>query len=130
MISISSSAKSLNTRDKEVSVETDKLYQFYFTSFFLVMLRVLWDYVRLSPAKMTRQKKNTLRIPLLYSTLVTPSVRDRSFWRQNQWSRWRQNDVQPVPRMHILWRLAITIWWLDDSVTKIVFRSSILQDST
>jgi len=38
----SKSAKCLNTQEKEASVKNYKIYQFYFTtSFFLVILRVI-----------------------------------------------------------------------------------------
>ena len=61
----------LNTQEKEVSVKNYKINHFSFTtSFILVMLRVIWDYVYDSlPAKMTQQFRKE---KLFAHTLATP----------------------------------------------------------
>jgi len=61
------SAKSLNTQEKEVSVKIDKNQCYLITSFFLVMCRVIWDYVYDCQNDATVQNRKTL-----FHTLATP----------------------------------------------------------
>jgi len=106
LLSLSQSAKSLNTREREVSVKNYKIYQFYSTtSFFLVMLRVIWDYVRIavSQSDATVKKNKKIGAHPHYSSQSTQHHPAMQFGNEKKWSFLSQFKFHHSPP----WKLKI-----------------------